>query len=81
MINFWSICESGQYFTSVPTNQTKDVSHYIKVVFVDKPDAQMFKFEPEDYLEMNKARFKSIKEFNTPKLKNSELYTFIGVLY
>lgn len=30
---------------------------------------------------MNKARFKSIREYNTTKMKNSELFTFIGVLY
>lgn len=49
--------------------------------FVDKPDPNLFKFDPEDFLEMNKARFKSIREYNTTKMKNSELFTFIGVLY
>lgn len=51
------------------------------IVFVDKPDPSLFKFSPEDYIEMNKARFKAIKEYNTPKIKQTELYTFIGVLY
>ena len=48
---------------------------------MDKPDPELFRFESSDFLCMNRARFKAISEHNFKLLKNTEAYTFIGVLY
>lgn len=42
----------------------------------------MFQFEAADFLRMNQTRFKAIRDFNNNLIKkNSQKYTFIGVLF
>lgn len=60
-------------------NQIK-MYRIIYVVFVTKPEPELFAFEPQNYGLINLNRFKQIKEFNQRDFETNE-HEFIGVLY